>query len=42
VTIDHVIADDRLGITGYSVEDLPGSDHRAVFAALVVPPRASG
>jgi endonuclease/exonuclease/phosphatase (EEP) superfamily protein YafD len=42
VTIDHVLADERLGISDYSVEDLPGSDHRAVFAALVVPPRAGG
>jgi endonuclease/exonuclease/phosphatase family metal-dependent hydrolase len=42
VTIDHVLADERLGISDYSVEDLPGSDHRAVFAALLVPPRAGG
>lgn len=37
VTIDHVLADQRLGIVAYSVEDLPGSDHRAVYAELVLP-----
>jgi endonuclease/exonuclease/phosphatase (EEP) superfamily protein YafD len=37
VTIDHVLADERLGIVDYEVEDLPGSDHRAVWAELAVP-----
>jgi endonuclease/exonuclease/phosphatase family metal-dependent hydrolase len=37
VTIDHVLADRRIGIREYSVEDLPGSDHRAVYAALALP-----
>ena len=37
VTIDHVLADERIGIREYSVEDLPGSDHRPVFAELVLP-----
>ena len=37
VTIDHVLADRRASILGYEVEDLPGSDHRAVFAALAIP-----
>jgi len=37
VTIDHVLADRRLGVADYSVEDLPGSDHRAVYAELVLP-----
>lgn len=37
VTIDHVLADRRLGIAEYAVEDMPGSDHRAVFARLAVP-----
>lgn len=36
ITIDHVLADRRLGIAEYSVEDLPGSDHRAVFAEVVL------
>ena len=37
VTIDHVLADRRLGISHYEVIELPGSDHRAVFAQLVLP-----
>lgn len=36
VTIDHVLADERLGIIEYEVEPLPGSDHRAVFAKLTL------
>jgi endonuclease/exonuclease/phosphatase (EEP) superfamily protein YafD len=35
VTIDHVLADSRLGIVDYSVHDLPGSDHNAVWAELI-------
>lgn len=37
VTIDHVLADRRLGIADYGVDDLPGSDHRAIHAELVLP-----
>jgi endonuclease/exonuclease/phosphatase (EEP) superfamily protein YafD len=37
VTIDHVLADPSLGIAGYGVEELPGSDHRAIHAELVLP-----
>ena len=37
VTIDHVLADSRLGIASYAVEDLPGSDHNAVSAELTLP-----
>jgi endonuclease/exonuclease/phosphatase (EEP) superfamily protein YafD len=37
VTIDHVLADERVAILEYEVEDLAGSDHRAVFARLAVP-----
>ena len=37
VTIDHVLADERLGIVDYGVEELPGSDHRAVWAELALP-----
>jgi endonuclease/exonuclease/phosphatase family metal-dependent hydrolase len=37
VTIDHVLADARCGVRAVSVHDLPGSDHRAVFAELVLP-----
>jgi endonuclease/exonuclease/phosphatase family metal-dependent hydrolase len=37
ITIDHVLADRRLGIAEYGVDDLPGSDHRAIHARLVLP-----
>jgi endonuclease/exonuclease/phosphatase family metal-dependent hydrolase len=37
VTIDHVLADSRLGVVDYEVEDLPGSDHRVVWAELALP-----
>jgi endonuclease/exonuclease/phosphatase (EEP) superfamily protein YafD len=37
ITIDHVLADRRLGIAGYGVDDLPGSDHRAIHATIVLP-----
>jgi endonuclease/exonuclease/phosphatase family metal-dependent hydrolase len=37
VTIDHVLADDRLGVVDYGVEGLPGSDHRAIHAVLALP-----
>ena len=37
VTIDHVLVDRRLDVVDYSVEDLPGSDHRAVQAGLALP-----
>jgi endonuclease/exonuclease/phosphatase (EEP) superfamily protein YafD len=37
ITIDHVLADDRLGIVDYGVEDLPGSDHRSIHAELALP-----
>lgn len=41
VTIDHVLADGRLGIVDYGVEELPGSDHRAIHAELTLPGRAA-
>ncbi|WP_229076717.1 endonuclease/exonuclease/phosphatase family protein [Actinoplanes sp. DH11] len=37
VTIDHVLADERIGIQDLSVHDVTGSDHRAVIAALTLP-----
>jgi endonuclease/exonuclease/phosphatase (EEP) superfamily protein YafD len=40
VTIDHVLADRRVGVTAYDVYPIPGSDHRAVFAELVVADQA--
>lgn len=37
MTIDHILADRRLGVAEYGVEGLPGSDHRAIHAKLVLP-----
>jgi endonuclease/exonuclease/phosphatase family metal-dependent hydrolase len=37
ITIDHVLADSRIGISGYGVEDLPGTDHRAIYARMFLP-----
>jgi endonuclease/exonuclease/phosphatase (EEP) superfamily protein YafD len=37
VTIDHVLADRRIGVRKVSVHRSPQSDHRAVIAALTVP-----
>jgi endonuclease/exonuclease/phosphatase (EEP) superfamily protein YafD len=42
ITIDHILADERLGVIDYEVEDLPGSDHRALYAELALPWRAPG
>lgn len=37
VTIDHVLADRRVGVRDVRVFGLPGSDHRPVLAELVLP-----
>jgi endonuclease/exonuclease/phosphatase (EEP) superfamily protein YafD len=37
IAIDHVLFDRRLGIAEYGVDDLPGSDHRAIHAVIVLP-----
>jgi endonuclease/exonuclease/phosphatase (EEP) superfamily protein YafD len=37
VTIDHVLVDRRIGVRDVQVHRLPGSDHRAVLASLIVP-----
>jgi endonuclease/exonuclease/phosphatase (EEP) superfamily protein YafD len=37
ITIDHVLVDERIGVTDVSVHDLTGSDHRPVFAAVALP-----
>ena len=37
VTIDHVVADERSGVRAFSVHPIPGTDHRAVVAELVLP-----
>ena len=37
VTIDHVLVDERVRVEDVHIHDLPGSDHRAVTAELVLP-----
>ena len=37
VAIDHVLADERCGVRAFSVHPIPGTDHRAVLAELVLP-----
>lgn len=37
VTIDHVLADERIGIRSLSVHGIADTDHRAVFAELALP-----
>jgi endonuclease/exonuclease/phosphatase (EEP) superfamily protein YafD len=37
VTIDHVLVDERVRVEDAHIHDLPGSDHRAVSAELVLP-----
>jgi endonuclease/exonuclease/phosphatase family metal-dependent hydrolase len=39
ITIDHILADERIGIVEYEVEPLPNSDHHAIFAELALPAR---
>jgi endonuclease/exonuclease/phosphatase (EEP) superfamily protein YafD len=37
VTIDHVLVDERVRVGDVDIYELPGSDHRAVTAELVLP-----
>ncbi|MEV6350702.1 endonuclease/exonuclease/phosphatase family protein [Actinoplanes sp. NPDC051851] len=37
VTIDHVLADTRIGVQDVTVHNVPRSDHRAVIAGLILP-----
>jgi endonuclease/exonuclease/phosphatase family metal-dependent hydrolase len=38
VTIDHVLVDERAGVEDFSVHDLPGTDHKVLFANLALGP----
>jgi endonuclease/exonuclease/phosphatase (EEP) superfamily protein YafD len=38
VTLDRVLADRRVGVRAVRPYHIPGSDHRALFAELVLPP----
>ncbi len=42
VAIDHVLADQRISIIDFGVDDLPGSDHRAIYAKLSLPRPPTG
>jgi endonuclease/exonuclease/phosphatase (EEP) superfamily protein YafD len=37
LTLDHVLADPRIGVRSFDVVRVPGSDHRALVAELLVP-----
>lgn len=37
ITIDHILADARCAISSYAVHDLPGSDHNAIVAEVILP-----
>jgi endonuclease/exonuclease/phosphatase (EEP) superfamily protein YafD len=37
VTIDHVLADRRIGVRSFTAVTIPGSDHRMIVATLVLP-----
>lgn len=37
VTLDHVLADKRIGVRGFAVLRLPGTDHRPILATLALP-----
>ncbi|MFI9593190.1 endonuclease/exonuclease/phosphatase family protein [Nonomuraea sp. NPDC052265] len=37
ITIDHVLADRRVGVARTEILDVPGTDHRGVFADLRLP-----
>jgi endonuclease/exonuclease/phosphatase family metal-dependent hydrolase len=37
LTLDHVLADRSCAVLAYSVQAVPGSDHRAVHAEIQLP-----
>lgn len=37
LTIDHIVVDARCAISSYAVHDVPGSDHNAIIAEVVLP-----
>lgn len=37
LTIDHIVVDVRCAISSYAVYDVPGSDHNAILAEVVLP-----
>jgi endonuclease/exonuclease/phosphatase (EEP) superfamily protein YafD len=41
VTLDHIVVDARATVVAFRVFDLPGSDHRCVYAELLLPEHCS-
>jgi endonuclease/exonuclease/phosphatase (EEP) superfamily protein YafD len=37
IAIDHALVDERIEVTGLSVHDVAGTDHRAVLVELIIP-----
>jgi endonuclease/exonuclease/phosphatase family metal-dependent hydrolase len=37
LTIDHIVTDNRCAISSYAVHDIPGSDHNAIIAEIILP-----
>jgi endonuclease/exonuclease/phosphatase (EEP) superfamily protein YafD len=37
LTLDHIVVDSACAISSYAVHDLPGSDHEAIIAEVVLP-----
>ena len=37
VTLDHVLADGRIGVRDFTVYPIPSTDHRAIVAELTLP-----
>ena len=42
ITIDHVLIPPGIAARGYAVDELPGSDHQAITAAVVLPEISAG
>jgi endonuclease/exonuclease/phosphatase (EEP) superfamily protein YafD len=37
IALDHVLADRRVGVRAFAIHAVPRSDHRALYAELVLP-----
>ena len=37
IAIDHILVDERAGVSSFAVLDVPGTDHRGVFTELRLP-----
>jgi endonuclease/exonuclease/phosphatase (EEP) superfamily protein YafD len=41
ITLDHMLADPRIGAVTFGAHKVPGTDHRAIYATLTLPPTHS-